>query len=163
MPDTALAPLLPPALFRLPYAVLHAALATAIEGGTMAPAEAQITHAFADGVAARQLSLKAGSLATARRHLRRHVCLLTQGQMTIWQEGQEERVLDAPAMFVAEAGDCFMGYAHEDSVWVTIFPNPEGLIDPEALLDANEEMPSLALPEGYAGPRLLSEVFDAAP
>lgn len=147
------APELPEALLRLPHAVLTAAI-----GEQLVPVEMTVINHFADGAAARELRLPAGTLATARRHLRSHVCFLLAGCMTVWQEGQEERVIEAPATFVVEKGAMFAGYAHEDSVWTTVFPNPDNIEDGDRLLDLHEELPP-ALAPGTPIPQLAGEIL----
>lgn len=152
-PDSSPAPLLPEALFKLPHAVLTAAIRRELP-----LVLGEIEHLHAAGVSARILRLPAGTLATARRHLQDHLCFLIQGSMTVWQEGEEEQVIDAPRAFVAKEGDQYMGYVHEDAVWVTVFSNPENVRDLSALLDANESLP----PEPNGAVPVLREIFDAA-
>jgi hypothetical protein len=147
-PDSA--PFLPERLFRLPHAVLTAAIRR-----EYSPVELDVSHLFADGVVARVLRLPAGSLATARRHLRSHLCVLLEGSVTVWEDGGEPRVLDAPAFFVTPADSQLAGYVHENLVWLTFLPNPEGETDPEKLLDANMTLP----PEPDGAVPILRELF----
>jgi hypothetical protein len=150
--ETALAaeaPLLPEDLFKLPHAVLAAAIKAQLD-----VQEFPVDHYFAEGVAARELAIPAGTLATARRHLTSHICILSAGEMTIWEEGKEEVVIEAPFTFVVPPGTQFAGYAHRDSVWTTIFPNPDDCRDEAVLLDRNEALPDYMLAPGTEIPQL---------
>lgn len=143
------APELPPELFKLPGAVLAAAIAAELQ-----PAEQAVRHLWADGVCARILHLPAGTLATARRHRRSHLCILLEGEMTVWQDGKEEEVIEGGTAWVAEPGTEYRGYVHADATWLTVFPNPDNGRAEDEILDREEEFPVYALPEGQRVPSL---------
>lgn len=143
LPPDSPPPELPPALFKIPGAVLSAALAAQFP-----PGESAVGHLFADGACARILRMKACTLATARRHQRSHICVLLEGEMTVWEDGKEEWVALAGTAWVAQAGTEYRGYVHEDAAWLTFFPNPDNGTDTEAILDREEAVPAPALPAG---------------
>lgn len=145
-------PELPEKLYQIPHGVLSALLAE------RPPVLGDVSHIFASGVAARLLRLPAGTLATARRHKRDHICILLEGEMTVWADGIEARVLTAPEIFVTEEGIAWSGYVHAEALWVAIFPNPKEERDEDALLEANEERAPLAVP-GAEHRALLAEVL----
>lgn len=134
-------PPLPAALFRVPVALLDAILSRC------PPADLPIRHFWGDGFLVREMLIPAGTLIIARRYTVPHVCLCSAGSITVWTEGAEPVVIEAPFSVAAQPGIQRIGYAHEDTVWSTVMPNPDNLTDPEAVLDRCAEVTPLAYRE----------------
>lgn len=154
-------PQLPDALFRVPVALLDAILAT------LPPVDLPIRHFFGEGFLVREMVIPAGTLIIARRYTVPHVCICSAGEITVWGDGVEPVAIEAPFSTTASPGVQRVGYAHADTVWSTVMPNPDNLADPEAVLDRCAEVTPLAyrglpLPEllelaGGVGPWLLGK------
>jgi len=130
-------PELPDALFRVPVALLDAILTR------LAPVDLPIRHFWGDGFLVREMTIPAGTLIVARRYKVPHVCTCSGGEITVWGDGVEPVIVEAPWTDRAEPGVQRVGYAHRDTVWSTVLPNPQGLADPEAVLDACAEVTPL--------------------
>ena len=85
--------------------------------------EMPVTHSFGDGTYVRDLFIPKGYLVVGKIHKRRTVNILLKGEITILAEGGIKR-LKAPAYFIGEANSKKVGYAHEDTTWLNVFPNP---------------------------------------
>jgi quercetin dioxygenase-like cupin family protein len=88
------------------------------------PIELETIHHFAPGIYARELRIPAGVLLTGKIHKTEHLNILAKGRIEISNMG-ESRELIAPYTFVSPPGTKRAGYAHEDSVWITIHPTEE--------------------------------------
>lgn len=92
-------------------------------------AEPQVTiepvHRFADGLYAREITIPAGTLLTGKIHRTRHLNIVSQGDISVWSEGEPVRRIQAPFSFVAEPGTRRVGFAHADTVWTTIHATHE--------------------------------------
>jgi hypothetical protein len=88
------------------------------------PIELETIHHFAPGIYARELRIPAGVLLTGKIHKTEHLNMLVKGRIEIANaEGSREMI--APQIFVSPPGTKRAGYAHEDSVWVTIHATEE--------------------------------------
>ncbi len=88
------------------------------------PIELETIHHFAPGIYARELRIPAGVLLTGKIHKTEHLNMLVKGRIEISNaEGSKEMI--APQIFVSPPGTKRAGYAHEDSVWVTIHATTE--------------------------------------
>ena len=97
--------------------------------------ECKVTHHFADGVYMRELLIPKGCCLTGKIHKTEHMNILSQGEMTVWTESGMKR-LSASTVIKSLPGIKRVGFAHEDSIWITVHHNPEGEKD----LDKLEEM-----------------------
>lgn len=101
--------------------------------------EIEPTHYFAKGLYARQITIPAGTVVTGKLHRTEHLNLLVQGEITVWTEDGMQR-LTAPQVIVSKPGTKRVGYAHTDTVWITVHAIEETdiaaiesqLIEPEA-------------------------------
>lgn len=152
LPAQDSSPELPASLFLIPADVIEYVIRTRTQTGNMVDS-LLVRHLFSDGCYARELTIPAGTLATARRHLTHHLCILTRGECTIWEEGREPEVLTAPCTFIGRPGTRRIGYFHQDTVWLTVFPNPHAETDPAAILNCYTEIPTPTMTraqiEGY--------------
>lgn len=104
------------------------------------------THYHADGLYGRSIFIPAGTVLTGKIHRRQHLNFLMQGDITVWTDEGMKRI-QAPAIIKAEPGTKRVGYAHTDTIWVTVHATKETdvarieaeLIEPEGeLIEGNE-------------------------
>ena len=81
--------------------------------------EVETRHYFADGTYIRELILPAGCALVGKVHKREHIFILLKGDMSIVCDGQRSRI-KAPNIFVSKPMVKRAGYAHEDSICVTV-------------------------------------------
>lgn len=89
-------------------------------------------HHFAPGVYMRELFIPKGAVLTGKIHKTEHLNILSQGDLTVWTEDGMKR-LKASTVIKSQPGMKRVGYAHEDSVWITVHHNPENEQDIEKL------------------------------
>jgi hypothetical protein len=84
--------------------------------------ECPLTHTFAPGMYAREISLPAGTFIVGKIHKHAHLNIVTKGRVTVVTEfGRREiRVTGAPITFTSDAGSKRALYVHEDAIWITI-------------------------------------------
>lgn len=85
------------------------------------PAEAPVTHHFADGVYGREMFIPAGTMLTGKIHRYATLNLLIQGEITVTTPEGIKR-LSAPAIFTSPPGCKKVGFAHTDVRWVNVHP-----------------------------------------
>ncbi len=85
-------------------------------------------HHFSPGVYMRELFIPAGIALTGRIHTGEHMNILSKGKITVWTE-DGMKTLTAPAVIRSKALMKRVGYAHEDSIWITVHPNPTNETD----------------------------------
>lgn len=106
-----------------------------------------LEHGFAPGVYARKLTIPAGTVLTGKIHKHAHWNVVLQGHIEIMTE-QGVRHIHAPAMFVSPPGTKRAGFAHTDTVWVTIHPTAETdieTIERDTVVDTFEDYERLLL------------------
>jgi len=86
--------------------------------------ELRVEHHFAPGVYARELFIPAGTLLTGKIHKTEHLNIISQGRISISNVG-ERTMITAPHTMISKPGTKRAGYAHEDTVWVTVHPTDE--------------------------------------
>jgi hypothetical protein len=99
-------------------------------------------HHFADSLYAREITIPAGALLTGKVHKTKHfnVCF---GDITVWTEQGMKR-LTGFHRFESQPGTKRVGYAHAETVWITVHGSKE--TDLEALeAELIEAEDSLAL------------------
>lgn len=142
-PETALdvpRPTLPEALFAVPSDVLEAVLCRL---PTQITDRLQYRHHFGEGTYARELTIPIGTLITGRRYRVSQVNIISQGVITVWEDGVPPVEIFAPAVHIGKPGCRRKGYAHEETIWTTLLANPDNLTDPEAILDLYSEVPPI--------------------
>jgi quercetin dioxygenase-like cupin family protein len=105
------------------------------------PVEIEPVHYFADGLYGREITIPAGTVLTGKIHRGEHLNFLMKGDITVWTEDGMKR-LQAPAVIVSKPGTKRVGFAHTDTVWVTVHASEETdlaaleatLIEPEAAI-----------------------------
>lgn len=93
-----------------------------------------VRHRFAEqeGLYAREIVIPKGALMTGRVHKHQHVSVMIRGDMTVLTEQGMQRVRGYHC-WVCEPGTKRVGYAHEETVWLTVHHTehmtPEGIED----------------------------------
>lgn len=82
-------------------------------------AEPETRHFFADGMYARTVFRKAGTLIVGKVHKKEHFFALISGEITVWTEIGMQRV-KAPFVWVSKPGTKRVTLAHEDSTAMTV-------------------------------------------
>ena len=81
--------------------------------------ELPTAHHFGGGVYVRELFIPKGHTLVGRTHKKEHLCILVCGDMTVVSDGARAR-LTGHKIFVSAPGVKRAGYAHEDSIFVTV-------------------------------------------
>lgn len=90
--------------------------------------EFQVAHHFAPGVYMRELFIPKGTTLTGKIHKTEHLNILSQGDLSVMTESGVKR-LKASTVVKSQPGIKRAGYAHEDSVWITVHHNPDDARD----------------------------------
>jgi hypothetical protein len=86
-----------------------------------------------------------GAYLVGKEHKTRHLNILATGKMTVWTvHGRIDICADkGPVIYESPAGAKKVGYAHEDSVWLTVHPTDE--VDQDRLefqlIKSEEQLP----------------------
>ena len=91
-----------------------------------------LKHTFTDGIYIRQMFMRKDSAVIGKIHKNPHVWFLLSGELAVASETSSEEY-KAPCYVEAPAGSKRVIYAHEDSIWVNIYPNPTNTQDLEEL------------------------------
>lgn len=78
-----------------------------------------VSHHFSRGVYARELFIPKGTVLTGRVHKYSQINVLLRGEISVLTEDGIVRI-KAPHVIESPAGTKRAGYAHEDTVWMTI-------------------------------------------
>lgn len=87
-----------------------------------------LDHSFADGIYMRTIYIPKGAFCIGAFHKASYISVVLKGDMSVVTEGGIKRVV-GPMTAQAPAGTKRFGYAHKDTVWMTIHPNPDNLTD----------------------------------
>lgn len=94
--------------------------------------ELEVRHHFAPGVYMRELHIPKGVTLTGKIHKTEHLNILSQGKLSVWTE-DGMKTLTASTVIKSQPGIKRVGFAHEDSVWITVHHNPSEEREPEKL------------------------------
>lgn len=83
----------------------------------------QTTHRFDPGVYIRECVIPAGFTVTGKIHKYGHWNFLMKGAITVWTE-EGMKTLTAPAVISSRPGIKRVGYAHQETIWITVHANP---------------------------------------
>jgi hypothetical protein len=89
-------------------------------------------HHVADGLYAREITIRAGTILTGKVHSTEHLNIVSAGRIAVWTE-DGMKIVAAPCTLISRPGTKRVGFALEDTVWTTIHANPQNLTDLEAL------------------------------
>jgi hypothetical protein len=81
------------------------------------------THHFEPGIYMREALIPKGMIVTGKIHKTAHLNILSQGKLTVWTENGM-KTLTASTVVKSLPGIKRVGYAHEDSIWITVHQNP---------------------------------------
>jgi hypothetical protein len=101
-------------------------------------------HHFAEGIYGRELRIPKGALLTGKMHKQQHLNFLVKGEITVWTEQGMKR-LKAPQVIVSQPGCKRVGFAHEDTIWITVHASHQTDL---AALEAELIEPEFAVLEG---------------
>lgn len=99
---------------------------------TMEQIPIEPVHHFADGLYAREILIRAGTILTGKVHSTEHLNIVSQGRIAVWTE-DGMKIVAAPCTMISRPGTKRVGFALEDTVWTTIHANPKNLNDLAAL------------------------------
>lgn len=91
-------------------------------------------HHFAPGVYMRELYIPKGTLLTGMIHKTEHLNIFAGGDLSVWTDHGMRRLVSYE-IILSKPGIKRVGYAHEDSVWITVHPNVKDEKDVKALED----------------------------
>ena len=95
---------------------------------TMPGLEIPVQHCFGDGVYARSITIPKDTLLTGKVHLTNHINAVLKGSITVMTDAGMQRIT-APALFSSKAGTKRIGYAHEETIWVTFLGTNDTDVD----------------------------------
>jgi hypothetical protein len=102
-------------------------------GAEVGEVELPTWHHFADGLVARSILIKAGTLLTGAVHKTEHLNIAS-GDITVWTEAGMKR-LTGFAVMASQPGAKRVGLAHADTHWTTVHTNPDNCRDITTLED----------------------------
>lgn len=82
-------------------------------------ADMPVEHYFAKGLYSRALHIPKNCVLTGAIHKEEHINILAKGEITVVTEDGPKRIT-APYVMVSRPGTKRAGFAHEDSLWVTV-------------------------------------------
>lgn len=86
---------------------------------TCVQAEMPLRHFFAKGLYARELTIPKNCVLTGAIHKHQHVNVIVKGDITVATEHGLKRI-QAPYVMISEPGTKRAGFAHEDTIWITV-------------------------------------------
>lgn len=86
--------------------------------------EMPVTHHFSPGVYIRELFIPAGVFLIGHEHKDKCLNIVLSGSIRVMIEGKIATI-KAPYTFESGPGVTKVGYAEEDTRWLTIHPNPD--------------------------------------
>jgi len=87
--------------------------------GELNPVEVPIRHYFVNGMYAREAFIPKGAVLLGAVHMHDHINICSKGDISVVTEFGVQRV-QAPATIIGKPGTKRAGFAHEDTVWVTL-------------------------------------------
>ena len=93
-----------------------------------------IEHIFSRGVYARKMLIPKGTILTGKMHKHKHLNIMLYGDIEIATDEGTKRI-NKPCIFESKAGTKRAGFAHEETVWITIHATEETDIEK---IEANE-------------------------
>ena len=82
-------------------------------------ADMPLAHFFADGLYARQLTIPKHCVLTGAIHKFEHINVILKGDITVATDEGVKRIR-APAVIVSKPGTKRAGFAHEETIWLTV-------------------------------------------
>lgn len=105
---------------------------------TCVQAEMPLRHFFAHGLYARELTIPKNCVLTGAIHKHQHINIIVKGDISVATEHGVKRI-QAPYVMVSEPGTKRAGFAHEETVWITVHATKAKTeAEAEALLVTND-------------------------
>lgn len=89
-------------------------------------------HRFADGIYIREIIAPKNCMISGAIHKTDHLCVMASGDISILTVDGIKR-MRTPFVINSQRGVKRFGFAHEDTVWMDVHPNPTNERDPEKL------------------------------
>ncbi len=83
-----------------------------------------VNHHFSKGVYAREMLIPKGTILTGKMHKHNHLNVVLYGDIEVATADGSKRITGS-CIFESIAGTKRAGFAHEDTLWVTIHPTEE--------------------------------------
>lgn len=106
-------------------------------------------HYFPKGLYCREITIPAGVVLTGKVHAGEQFNIVSAGRITVWT-GEQMQTVSAPFSTVSPPGIKRVGFAHIETVWTTIHPNPDDETDLEILEARYIVSAGVILPEAMA-------------
>jgi sRNA-binding regulator protein Hfq len=87
--------------------------------------EIPVKHAFSGGMYSREIVIPKGTLLTGRIHKFDHFDVMISGDISVSTDDGSIKRLTGYHSFEGKAGKKRVGYAHEDTHWITFHSSPE--------------------------------------
>jgi len=101
-------------------------------------ADFSLINRFADGLYARQVTIRQGCLLTSKIHMKEHFAFILTGDISVWTDQDYQRI-KAPCVLTTQPGTKRVLLAHEDTVWITVHAcNAKTQQEAEAELVSND-------------------------
>jgi hypothetical protein len=115
----------------------------------MEQAPIETSHTFCNGIYARKIVIPAGATLVGKIHKTEHLNIVAKGRIAVFTADGGRRTVEAGDLVVGQPGTKRVGYALEDTVWVTLHATTEtdlerleaALIEDEQLLLRQQEKP----------------------
>lgn len=88
------------------------------------PVPCPVRNLFGPGVYLRECSIPAGTALVGAAHKTEHFCIVTKGRIRV-ATSHGDRELVAGDVFLSQPGEQRAGWALEDTIWITVHPNPD--------------------------------------
>ena len=82
------------------------------------------THHFCNGIYAREIFIPKGVILTGKIHKEEHLNIISKGEISVATE-DGVKVVKAPCTIISKPGTKRAGYAHEDTIWITVHATEE--------------------------------------
>jgi len=92
--------------------------------GELPQCDLPLTHHFTPGLYVREMFIPKGAVLVGKIHRHEHVAIISKGDISVMTEHGVKR-LQAPMTFISKAGIKRVGYAHEDTIFITVHANPD--------------------------------------
>lgn len=92
-----------------------------------------LTHHFANGLYAREAILEKGTLGVTAIHEEQNISVMAKGKIAVITENGHQ-ILEGPKVFTTPSGTRRFILVLEDTLFVTVHPNPENMRDTAALV-----------------------------
>jgi hypothetical protein len=94
-----------------------------------------LQHNFPDGLYTRELFMPAGSVITSLVHRFDNPFFILKGKVTVLSENEGRVTYIGPCYGITKPGTRRLLLVHEDTIWVTVHPNPENIKDAPELVN----------------------------